>query len=182
MRPGSGKLKITYLLLGLAALAGGGGYASHVYSVFRDARLGVPREQVERLIKDARLYHTRTGRMPGSFAEVNELIWRKSPEPDYGPGGRQARTANYYYFLTRVDEQRCAVWAIPLGRQRRYAATYFLVISPVWTRVWKGTAIEGAEMANLPPVPSTDDLADLRMRELPARSLGSQRIGLSNEK
>src|SRR5262245_55953705 len=95
---GFGKLKIAYLLIILAALAGSGSYGWRVYTLFRDAQLNMPQPQVEKLVKDLRLFHSRTNRFPKSFDEINHLIWNTQPRPNYGADGRQARAKNYYYF------------------------------------------------------------------------------------
>jgi hypothetical protein len=134
-KPGFRKLKLTYLLLSLAVLLICGSYGWRLYTLFRDARINMPRPQVEKLIKDLRFYYSRTKSFPGTFDEINDLIWHTRPKPDYGVDGRQARTKNYYYFYTKIDNRKCAFWALPLGSQRHYASSYFLVISE---RVLKG--------------------------------------------
>src|SRR5262249_36157617 len=66
----------------------------------------------------------------------------------------------------------CAIWAIPLGPQRHYASTFFVVLSPDWIRSWKGRAMSDKEIAQIPAIPSPTVLADLKMRELPPRISG----------
>jgi hypothetical protein len=164
-----GKLKVAHATFALAMLAGVGGYGWHLYSLFRNAQVNLPQPQIEKLVKDMRLFHSRVKRFPRNFSEINDLIWHTRPMPDYGPEGRQARTRNYYYYYTRVDEQTCAIWALPIGPRRQDGASFFLVLTPGWQRTWRGKAIEEGAISSLPAIPQPDRLAELMMREQPAR-------------
>jgi hypothetical protein len=168
-KSGLNKLRITYLSISLAAVAICAGYSWYLYTLFRDAQFNMPQPQIEKLTRDLRLFHSRTKRFPKNFNEINDLIWRTRPKPDYGADGRQARVKNYRYFYMRVNDQRCAIWAIPFGSQRHYASTFFVVLSPEWMRSWKGRAISDGEMAQIPAIPSPAVLTELRMQEMPAR-------------
>jgi hypothetical protein len=168
------KLKITWLLLALAGILAVGSYGWHIYSLFRDWQTNMPQPQLEKLTKDLRLYHNRTGRFPAAFTEVNDLLWRTKPAPDYGGNGRQARTKNYYYFYTRVNERTCAIWALPTGPRRNYASSFFIVLTPEWLRSWKGNAIEDDVISRLPAIPKPDQLAALMMQEMPSRVFNQQ--------
>ena len=168
-------LRIAYLFVILAVLASCGGYGWRVYTLFRDAQLNMPQPQVEKLVKDLRLFHSRTNRFPNTFNEINDLIWHSQPRPDYGTNGRQARTKNYYYFYTRVNDGQCAIWATPLGPRRHYASSFFLVLSPDWLRGWKGAALTDQEIEMLPAIPALEKLAELGMSEMPGLDLAEKR-------
>ncbi len=168
-RPGFSKLKTTWLLLALAGVIAVGSYGWHVYTLFRDWQVNMPQPQLERLTKDLRIYHAKTGHFPNTFVEINNLIWHTKPAPDYGGSGRQARTKNYYYFYIRVDDHTCAIWALPTGPQRHYASSFFLVLSPDWMRNWKGKAVADEFISSLPAIPSPNRLAELGMSEIPGQ-------------
>jgi hypothetical protein len=168
-KPGFSKLKATYLCLGLAAAVICGFYGCYLYTLFRDAQLNMPQPQIERLTRDLRLFHSQTRRFPKNFSEINELIWHTLPKPDYGSDGRQALVKNYRYFYTMVNDRQCAIWAIPIGPQRHYGSTFFVVLSPGWMRLWKGQAMSDEEMARIPAIPSPNVLAELRLRETSSR-------------
>lgn len=168
-QPGFSKLKITWLLLAVAGLLAIGSYGWHVYSLFRDWQSNMPQPQIEKLTKDVRLYYAKTGHFPANFIEINNLIWRTKPAPEYGREGRQARTKYYYYFYTKVTDHTCAIWALPIGPQRHYAQSFFLVISPEWSRIWKGKALDDTAISHLPEVPSPDQLLALGMAEVPSQ-------------
>jgi len=154
---------------------GAGGYGYHLYRLARDSQVNKPQPQVERLVKDLRLFQSRTNRFPRNFIEINQLIWRAAPAPDYGTDGRQARTKNYYYYYTKVNDETCAFWALPVGPQRHYAPSFFVVLSPGWMRAWKGRAMSDEEIARIPAIPSPTVLADLKMGETSARVFGANK-------
>jgi hypothetical protein len=165
------KLRITYLFVIITAVVGIGSFAYYVYRDYRDARLNLPQPQVERLIKDLRLYAAQTRRLPANFAEINERIWHTTPTPNYGSDNRRARTKNYYYYYTKANDETCAFWALPVGPQRHYAAAFFVVVAPGWLRAWKGKAMSDEQIAALPEVPAPEALAEIGMQEMPARVL-----------
>ncbi len=166
-----GKLKASHLLIALGTVTFLGGYGWRLYSLFRDSQVNMPQPQIEKLTKDLRFFHAKTGRFPNSFNEINNVLWQTKPTPDYGKNGRQARTKNYYYFYTRVKDDQCAIWALPLGPRRQYATSFFLVLTPDWFRAWKGGAIDDATIDRLPVIPRPDQLATLGMAEMPARAI-----------
>src|SRR5262245_35199508 len=59
---------------------------------------------------------------------------------------RQAHTKNYYYYYTKISDETCAFWALPVGPQRHYAPLFFVVLSPRWMRAWKGQAMNDEEL------------------------------------
>lgn len=172
-KPRISKLRISYILVILAAVAGLVSYGYHVYALFRDAQQNTPQPQVERLIKDLRRYHSQTRHFPADFTEINQLIWRTKPTPDYGSDGRRARTKNYYYFYTKVSDETCAFWALPIGSRRHYGSSFFIVLSPNWARVWKGKAMGDEEIAQIPAIPSPTILARVKMQEIHSRDFAA---------
>ena len=169
------KLKATYLILAICAILAVGSYGWHVYTLFRDWQINMPQPQIERLTKDLRIYHAKTGYFPSTFVEINNLIWHTKPAPNYGDNGRQSRTKNYYYFYTRVNDHTCAIWALPTGPQRHYASSFFLVLSPEWLRNWKGKAMDNEVIGGLPAIPSPDKLAETGMGEMPVQAFAEQK-------
>jgi hypothetical protein len=168
------KLKVTYLILALSALFAVGSYGWRVYTLFRDWQTNMPQPQIERLTKDLRIYYAKTGQFPSTFTEINNLIWHTKPTPDYGSEGRQARTKNCYYFYTKVTDHTCAIWTLPIGPQRHYGSSFFIVLSPAWLRSWKGNALEDEAISKLPAVPSPNKLAEMGMREMPGQVLAGR--------
>lgn len=163
------KWRLTYGFALVSLVVGLGSYGWYIYTLVRDSQRNKPQPQIEKLLKDFRAYHAQTRQFPTSFTEINQRLWHTSPPPDYGKEGREARPKNYYYFYTRVSENTCAFWATPIGPQRHYASSFFVVLSPDWVRVWQGKAKSDEEIAHLPAIPSPQALADMQMQELPPR-------------
>src|SRR5215475_9944720 len=78
------KLRISYIFALITVAAGAGCYGYHLYRLARDSQINKPQPQIERLVKDLRLFHSRTNCFPKNFIEVNQLIWRTTPAPNYG--------------------------------------------------------------------------------------------------
>ena len=164
-----GKLRLSYIFALITITVGVGSYGYHLYKLLQDSRLNKPQPQIERLVKDLRLFQAQAHHYPMNFIEINQLIWRVKPTPDYGNESRQARAKNYYYYYTKVSDGTCVFWALPIGPQRHYAPSFFVVLSPGWMRTWKGRAMNDEEIARVPAIPSPTSLAELKMQELPAR-------------
>jgi hypothetical protein len=164
-----GGLRYSYIFAMITIAAGASGYGYHLYKLLQDLRINKPQPQVERLTRDLRLFQTQAHHFPKNFTEINQLIWRSNPAPDYGSDGREARTKNYYYYYTRVGDEACAFWALPIGPQRHYSPTFFVVLSPGWMRAWKGQARSDEQIARIPAIPSPTVLAEYEMQETPAR-------------
>jgi hypothetical protein len=58
---------------------------------------------------------------------------------------------------------------LPIGPQRHYASSFFVVLSPDWMRVWKGKTMGDEEKAQVPAIPSPAVLAGFKMQEMPPR-------------
>ena len=168
-KPRLSKIRISYLGALLAIVACLGGYSWHIYALFREAQATNPQPQIERLSRDLRTYHSRARQFPANFQAINQLLWHTTPTPDYGSDGRRARTKNYVYLYTKISDEACAFWALPVGPRRDYASSFFIVLAPTWMRAWKGKAMPDEVMDNLPIIPTQNQLADLNMQELPAR-------------
>ena len=172
------KLRIAFVFALVTIVAGAGSYGYHLYRLARDLQINKPQPQVERLVKYLRRFHAEAHRFPANFIEINQLVWHTKPQPDYGSDGRRAWTKNYYYFYTKVNDETCAFWALPIGPQRHYAASFFIVLSPEWMRAWKGEAMSDEGIARIPTIPSPHHLAELGLVELPPRTQPSRSIPL----
>ena len=163
------KLRIAFVFALVTIVAGAGSYGYHLYRLAQDLQINKPQPQIERLARDLRQFHAETRRFPANFIEINQRLWQTKPEPDYGGDGRRAWTKNYFYFYTKVNDETCAFWALPIGPQRQYASSFFIVLSPAWMRAWKGGAISDEEIAKAPAIPFPATLAEFKMQETPSR-------------
>jgi hypothetical protein len=94
------------------------------------------------------------------------LIWHTYPTPDYGSEGRRVWTKNYFYLYTKVSDETCAFWALPVGPRREYASSFFVVVSTNWLRIWKGKAMSDGEIVVVPNIPSPQVLSESGFTEL----------------
>jgi hypothetical protein len=124
-KPRLSKMRISYLSAIAALVVCLGAYAWHVYALFREARQTTPQPQIERLTKDLRTYHAQLRQFPVNFPAINQRLWKTQPTPDDGVDGRRARTKNYVYLYTKISEETCAFWAVPVGPRREYASSFF---------------------------------------------------------
>src|SRR5262249_45203968 len=102
------KLRLSFFFVLITIAAGVGSYSYHLYMLLQDSQHNKPQPQVERLVKDLRLFQAQAHHYPKNFIEINQLIWRANPTPDYGKESRQARTKNYYYYYTKISDGACA--------------------------------------------------------------------------
>ncbi len=167
------KLRIAFVFALVTIAAGVVSYGYHLYRLAQDLQINKPQPQVERLARDLRRYYAETRRFPANFSQINQLIWRTKPEPDYGRDGRRAWTKNYFYFYTKVNDETCAFWALPIGPQRQYAASFFIVLSPDWMRAWRGGAMSDEEISKVPAIPSPATHTEFKMQEMPSRVFGA---------
>ena len=75
------KVKLTYLLLALAALSLGSTYGYHLFTLYRAAQRDQPQLQADRLIRDLRRYERQMQRFPANFHEINQALWHTQPTP-----------------------------------------------------------------------------------------------------
>lgn len=163
------KLRIAFVFALVTIAGGSGSYGYHLYRLSQDFQFHKPQPQVERLARDLRQFHAETHRFPATFVEINARLWHTQPPPNYGHDGRRAWAKNYYYFFTRVNENTCVFWALPVGPQREYGTAFFVVLSPDWIRVWKGPPVDEQAMTQMQPIPSPRGLSDLKMQEISSR-------------
>lgn len=160
------KFRVTYLFAIITAVIGIGSFGCYIYRDYHDAHRNLPQPQVERLIKDLRRYAAQTRHFPVTFTEINGRLWHTTPTPNYGADGRRAWTKNYHYVYTKVSDETCAFWALPVGPQRHYAPSFFIVVSPSWLRVWKGRSLTDEQVTKIPEIPSPEVLNHLGLSEV----------------
>jgi len=163
------KLRIAFIFALVTIAAGAVSYGYHLYRLAQDLQVNEPQPQVERLARDLRRFYAETRRFPANFIEINGRLWHTKPQPDYGSDGRRAWTKNYFYFYTKVNDETCAFWALPIGPELHYASSFFVVLSPGWMRAWKGEAMSDEEIAQIPAIPSPAVLEQFKMQEMPSR-------------
>ena len=172
---GKTRLRISFLMLGLAAAALVIVYATVGLLDAWRASEQTPRLAADSLVKALRAHHQQTGRFPTDFHELEARVWKHKKSPDFGADGRSLIVANYYYLYHPVNTQACTIWIVPTGPRREEASTHFLLLAPANLRRWKGAPLSLDEVRKLPPAPSYAEMAVLGMTEQQQIVLGRRR-------
>ena len=124
------RLKITLILMPIAAVTVVGVYISSLWASERQRTAEAPVEAFDVMVRDLRSFHKKRGGFPKDLKELEGVVWEKKEGREFSKGGSGLTHRNYHYLYTPISHHQFALWAIPVGRQREEAATWFLVITP----------------------------------------------------
>ena len=161
------RLKISLVLLPVAIALLAGIYVYSLWAAERKRAVDVPVEATGMMIRDLLAYHKKRGGFPKDLRELEGVMWDKEKSRSYSNDKRGLTHRNYYYLYTRLEHHRFTLWAIPMGRQREEAATWFLVITPEFQRPWKGPALTPEDIRAIRLQPSANELSVLGLVEQP---------------
>jgi len=159
------RFKTSLVLVPIAFLLVVGVY---IYSLWASERLRtaeLPVEATYAMMQDLFSFHKKRGGFPKDLKELEGVVWEKKESRSYSNDKRGLTHRNYYYLYTRLDHHRFTLWAIPMGRQREDAPTWFLVVTPETHRRWKGSALRPEDVKDLSPAPSANQLSLLGLIE-----------------
>ena len=173
-KSGTRYFSASYILaiIGVVFYLGAWGYSA--YSADFADRGAHPRlDAITTLIKGAQSYYTRTGSYPENFYKIEDLVWKHGAMPDYGERGVTLEYKNYYYLYTRAEDHVATLWAIPIGKYREEAPTYFVILrspkSDQPVEKWKGAALNMEEAAKISGAPTFNQLGVLGMTRMEAQ-------------
>lgn len=86
-------------------------------------------------------------------------------------GKQQITLANYRYVITRLPEDRAALWAFPIGDYRTRGPAYCVILGASWARVWGRRALSDEAIFSLPVIPTAEVLQEARFQEVPTDKL-----------
>lgn len=158
------RLKISLILAPLALMMLVGVYIYSLWSEERERSAEIPFDATSVMNRDLLKFHQKRGSFPAKLADLEGVIWEKK-ERNYVSDGRSLVHRNYFYLYSRIDPHRFTLWAIPIGKVRDEASTFFLVGTPSSDRAWKGPALPIPDIENLAPVPSSNTLIMLGLVE-----------------
>ena len=142
----------------------------YIYSLWASERqkaAEAPVEAADVMMRDLLSFHKKRGGFPKDLKEVEGVVWEKRESRSYSNDRRGLMHRNYYYLYTRITPHHFTLWAIPIGRQREKAATWFLVVTPESLRRWKGGALSPEDVKGLSVEPSINELSFLGLIEQP---------------
>lgn len=155
------RVSLIELILAASVLLCAWGY--NTYRAHRKEQELIPRQQIAYVERGLRSYRQRTKRFPPSLVEIDRVIWRNHPTPEYGTHGQTMSLSNYYYIHSPIDRDHATLWVIPLGPRAAAAPTHFMRFSPTITEHWKGPALPKEKASLCLARPSDEHLARMDM-------------------
>jgi len=151
------RLKLSIVLAPLALFLVIGAYVYSLWSVERKKASDLPVEAVSMMMRDLLRFHDKRGGFPENLQNLETIVWEKKPR-DFSLEGRALTHGNYYYFYTRITDHQFTLWAIPTGKARDEAPSWYLAVTPEACRRWKGAAMPFEQLGLIVPNPSLAQL------------------------
>ena len=161
------RLKITLILMPVTFIAVVGVYVYSLWAAQSQRSAEAPVEAFEIMIRDLRSFHKKRGGFPKDLKELEGVVWEKKEGREFSKDGARLTHRNYHYLYTPISHHQFTLWAVPMGRQRNEAATWFLTATPGSHRRWKGPALSAEDARTLSLQPSLDQLSVLGLIEEP---------------
>lgn len=162
------QLKITLILLPVAIVAVVGFYVYSLWATERQRTAETPVEAFDVMIRDLRSFHKKRGGFPKNLKELEGVVWEKKEAREFSKDGSGLTHWNYHYLYSPISHHQFTLWAIPMGRQREEAATWFLVITPESQRRWKGPSLTPEDIRGIRLQPLANELSVLGLVEQPS--------------
>lgn len=134
------KIKLSLIVAVMALLIVVVAYIYSLWSVDRKKQAEVPVESVSMMMRDLLRFHEKRGGFPEDLQKLEGVIWERKNRL-FSAENRAINHRNYYYFYTQISPHQFTLWAIPTGKEREDAPTWFLVVSPDICRRFKGAAL-----------------------------------------
>ena len=163
------RLKISLILAPLALTVVVGVYIYSLWSEQREQNAAIPFDATGAMNRDLLKFHQKRGSFPERLKDLEGVVWEKKGR-DYTSGERSMFHRNYVYMYTKLGPHRFTLWAIPIGKLRDDAPTFFFIGTPESRRTWKGPAVPLLDVEKLSFTPSYRYLSILGLVEQPAIS------------
>ncbi|MGB7208384.1 MAG: hypothetical protein WBD27_06980 [Pyrinomonadaceae bacterium] len=167
------RLKLSIVLAPLALFLVIGAYVYSLWSVERKKASYLPVEAVSMMMRDLLRFHEKRGGFPETLKNLEVVVWEKKPR-DFSLEGRALSHGNYYYFYTRISDHQFTLWAIPTGKARDEAPTWFLAATQNVCKRWKGAALPFEHIEQIVANPSLKELGAFGLIEQPQIQLESR--------
>lgn len=168
------RLKISLILAPFALLLVVGAHIYSIWSVDRKKAEDLPVEAISMMMRDLLRFHEKLGAFPEHLKALENVVWENKPR-DFAIEGRALGHRNYYYLYTRLSNHRFTLWAIPTGKAREEAPTWFLSVTPDVCVRWKGAALPLGQIDQIEPNPSMKELGGFGLVEQPQVDLRDKR-------
>lgn len=158
------RLKISLILAPLALTMLVGVYVYTLWSEERERTAEIPFDASGAMNRDLLKFHQKRGSFPQKLKDLEGVVW-ETKDRNYVSEGRSMFHRNYFYLYTRISPNRFTFWAIPMGKERGDAATFYFIGTPESKRAWKGPAVPLTDVGQLSSTPTTSELGILGMTE-----------------
>ncbi len=155
----------------IALIAVAGFYIYSLWASEKRRSAEAPVEAFEVMVRDLRSFHKKRGGFPKDLKELEGVVWEKKQDRKFSNDARGLTHRNYYYLYTPRGPHEFTLWAVPTGRQREEAATWFVTATPESQQRWKGPALTTEDVKTLDLHPSTQQLNLLGLIEQPTSPL-----------
>ncbi|HRH44007.1 MAG TPA: hypothetical protein PKY82_20415 [Pyrinomonadaceae bacterium] len=151
------RIKLSLIIAGLALLIVVVAYIYSLWSIDRQKQAELPVEAVGMMMRDLLRYHEKRGGFPENLQKLEGVVWERKDRL-FSAENRALNHRNYYYFYSQISPHQFTIWAIPTGKQREEAPTWFLVVSPEVCRRFKGAALPLEQIDGIEPNPTLKKL------------------------
>ena len=148
-------------------------YIYSLWTVDRKKSAEMPVEAVSMMMRDLLRFHEKRGGFPEDLQKLEGVIWERKDRL-FSAENRAINHLNYYYFYTQISPHQFTLWAIPTGRAREDAPTWFLVASPEVCRRFKGAALPLEQIDRIESNPTLNKLGVLGLIEQQAINFKEQ--------
>ena len=167
------RIKLSLIVACLALVIVVVAYIYSLWSVDRKKQAEMPVESVSMMMRDLLRFHEKRGGFPEDLQKLEGVVWERKNRL-FSAENRALNHRNYYYFYTQISHHQFTLWAIPMGKEREDAPTWFLVVSPEICRRWKGAALPLEQVDGIEPNPSLKKLGVFGLIEQVSVSLTNQ--------
>jgi hypothetical protein len=164
------KIKLSLIVAVLALLTVVAAYIYSLWAVDRKKQAEMPVEAVSMMMRDLLRFHEKRGGFPEDLQKLEGVVWERKNRL-FSAENRALNHLNYYYFYTQISDHQFTLWAIPTGKEREDAPTWFLVVSPDVCRRFKGAALPLEQIDRIEANPTLKELGILGLIEQPAVDL-----------
>ncbi len=167
------RIKLSLIVAVLALFIVIAAYIYSLWSVDRKKSAEMPIEVVSMMMRDLLRFHEKRGGFPENLQKLEGVIWERKNRL-FSAENRAINHRNYYYFYTQISHHQFTLWAIPMGKEREDAPTWFLVVSPEICRRWKGAALPLEQIDHIEANPTLKKLGVFGLIEQPSVNLTNQ--------
>lgn len=175
----STKIKLSLIVAVLALLIVVAAYIYSLWSVDRQKQAEMPVESVSMMMRDLLRFHEKRGGFPENLQKLEGVVWERKNRV-FSAENRALNHRNYYYFYTQISPHQFTLWAIPTGKERDDAPTWFLVVSPDICRRFKGAALPLEQIDRIEANPTLKKLGVFGLIEQPTINFSVEQKATEN--